>query len=557
MAAKVDENAIRSSALWNHMTAVLSQVVSERPEGILDALAPTSNYVLTGKALPPRVGRLYTDAVPMARSDVPADSVVDMTWATGFRQTAAPPRPRRVPQNGEEEEDEEPPVPGTIAEPPVEELPAELKDVVAEQRVLNTVGTGVPPEESYRLLVGLQSLARTEPVATVRLWGKVMGSRADYYIAEARLDANRAPEEEEPMEDEEEEGVPVSQIADVLASYMVKPHHATPREEAGKGLNELLYYAASTQNPTVWTRLPDVTPQQVVTARIVRCGFTGDLDARVLSHPKFPGQERHYLRAQIARINCATLVAPRDMYTADGALPDEEEDENGNPLPPPTEVPAYSSVPPLQPQEEPDPEDAEAVAPVKAWFTGYPDDELLQGKYWVHTAPTLLRCGRVTQPADQPPVDAEGAEPDEAVERAELIHPFLCDISRDATLAFPGHSRRNLPAWVFRRAFHNESSPTSTYVARSLVWPGAVTAAVTTRGRPGANCTMFYCGNGLKSTQGQHYTPVLPPRRLVEYAEGGLVLNVDSTVDEELAYAPLPARPRGGEEEDEENENED
>ncbi|CAD2213376.1 flagellar radial spoke protein [Angomonas deanei] len=408
----MEDSKIRESALWNHMTNVLSQVISERPEKAVESLAPTSNYILTGKSVAPKASRLYTEGVPIARSDVPVDAVSNVAWAANYRQTAAPTKPRRRPANGEEEEEEET-VPAYLQpEPELEELPCQLNDVVTEQKILNTVGTGVPTEESFRLMVGLQKLGRSEPVSSVRLWGKILGSKSDYYIAEARHDPSRVQEEEDAAEgdEEEEEGLPVSQIADVLSGFQSKQHRAVPSEEFGTGLNELVYYAASSRDPTAWTKLPNVTTTQIAVARLIRTPFTGNLEAPVLAHPKFPGVEKHYLRAQIARIQCASRVAPRDIFVTEGAVP-EEEDEDGNPLPPPAVVPAYSAVPPLNPQEVPDEDDVEAVAPVKSWFTGYPDDELLQSKYWVHIAPTLLQSGRLTRHTEEPTPDAEGTEP--------------------------------------------------------------------------------------------------------------------------------------------------
>lgn len=48
---------------------------------------------------------------------------------------------------------------------------------------------------------------------------------------------------------------------------------------------------------------------------------TGDLNAHVKSCPTFPGKERNYLRAQIARISAATSLCPK------GYLVMEDEDE--------------------------------------------------------------------------------------------------------------------------------------------------------------------------------------------------------------------------------------
>ncbi|KAF5221438.1 putative flagellar radial spoke protein-like [Trypanosoma cruzi] len=535
------ENEIRESPLWQHMKKVLLQVVQQQPSSALDAIIPSSFVVQTGSAVPPHATTIYADHRPRVTNAVPSDALENLRWASSFGNVLAPPKPRRKPT----EEDEE--MPQEEAEENEEEvLLGEVSNVVGEQAIFNSVGEGLQPEEAFRLVVGMKQLVKTEPLATARFWGKILGSGADYYIVETKIDPERLPEDEEDVgmaDDEEEEGTPIDNVADVLYSYGAKKQADTEVEPAGSGLNEWVYYAAQTADPTSWTRLPDVTPNQVIVARHIRRGFTGDLESSVDTHPHFPGKEMNYLRAQIARISCACRVAPRDMYTSEGAVP-EEEDEEGNVLPPPESVKAYTTLPPLTPQEVPDEEDTEAIEPIKSWFYGYRDDELLQGKYWVHIAPTLLQTGRT--------VAREQEEEDTGFDHSEKIHPFLCEVSRDDPLTYASHSRSQLPAWSFRKAFHNESSKTRTYVARSATWPGAFTYAVVELGQPGSQYQSVYIGTGLKSLQGMNYAPKLPPRCLVEYPETELVLQRDATADDELEYAPPPPKADAADEEDEE-----
>ena len=63
-----------------------------------------------------------------------------------------------------------------------------------------------------------------------------------------------------------------------------------------------------------WIQLPDCKPEHIVAARQIKHIFTGDLNASVNSNPSFPGKERHYLRAQIARIFAATNIAPKGLF---------------------------------------------------------------------------------------------------------------------------------------------------------------------------------------------------------------------------------------------------
>jgi radial spoke head protein 4A len=64
-------------------------------------------------------------------------------------------------------------------------------------------------------------------------------------------------------------------------------------------------------------QLPDCKPEHIVFARMIKHVLVGDLNASIDSNPPFPGKERHFLRAQIARIFHATLIAPKGFYEID------------------------------------------------------------------------------------------------------------------------------------------------------------------------------------------------------------------------------------------------
>lgn len=44
--------------------------------------------------------------------------------------------------------------------------------------------------------------------------------------------------------------------------------------------------------------------------------FTGDLERKIFTNPFFEGQEKHYLRAQIARITHSTSLLPKGLWKA-------------------------------------------------------------------------------------------------------------------------------------------------------------------------------------------------------------------------------------------------
>ena len=72
-----------------------------------------------------------------------------------------------------------------------------------------------------------------------------------------------------------------------------------------------------------------MTPAQIAVARVIRKAFTGDLDSAVDTYPPFPGTERNYLRAQVARITAGTQISPLNYFTAGDEEEEEEPEEGG------------------------------------------------------------------------------------------------------------------------------------------------------------------------------------------------------------------------------------
>jgi radial spoke head protein 4A len=87
-------------------------------------------------------------------------------------------------------------------------------------------------------------------------------------------------------------------------------------EKRGEGINKLVYWVTDNLLED-WVQLPDAISEQVTVARQIKHIFTGNLNAFIDSNPTFPGKERHFLRAQIARISHATTIIPRGLYEVD------------------------------------------------------------------------------------------------------------------------------------------------------------------------------------------------------------------------------------------------
>jgi radial spoke head protein 4/6 len=99
-----------------------------------------------------------------------------------------------------------------------------------------------------------------------------------------------------------------------------------PAEQVGTGANKNLYFVCNNIEDE-WTELPLITPNQIVISRNIRKYLTGSLDADIVSYPNFPGTEKNYLRALIARITSETHVSPMGFYKIDGNECEEDEDE--------------------------------------------------------------------------------------------------------------------------------------------------------------------------------------------------------------------------------------
>lgn len=98
----------------------------------------------------------------------------------------------------------------------------------------------------------------------MRFWGKIRGTRADYYIAEGTADA--APAEAEA------EGE-VAARADI--------------EARGEGVNVYSYWVTNNPEAKDWVLLPELKPEDVDAARGVRVQFTGNLHEKIFTNPFF------------------------------------------------------------------------------------------------------------------------------------------------------------------------------------------------------------------------------------------------------------------------------
>jgi radial spoke head protein 4A len=324
-------------------------------------------------------------------------------------------------------------------------------------------------------MLSMKGLVESAPLEFVRLWGKVLGVHADYYVVESRFKDGEAPDSDAEGAEEEDDGQQgagededdvapeedeENQEETGLGKIKKKIGWGEVPKEKGEGVNKFTYWV-TTQLGGAWTRLPNITPRQIMAARKIRRFLTGDLSHDVASYPPFPGTEAALLRAQIARITHATAISPRGYFVADEAA-----DEG-----------AYAVVK----NDEYEPPSME---------------ELVDPETWVHHEPKILLQGRARHFAPEMPED-EGEEDEEGKkkdEREPLPAEFLPEEAPEPLAPITGDAElvpEVIPAWSARNCSVHQPQ----YGAAALhsnVWPGAVVVA------KGKEFASLYVGYGLK-----------------------------------------------------------
>lgn len=87
-------------------------------------------------------------------------------------------------------------------------------------------------------------------------------------------------------------------------------------ETRGNGVNTHVYWVTNNLLND-WIQLPECKPEHIAFSRLIKHVMIGDLNASINSNPPFPGKERHFLRAQLARIFAATQISPKGVYEMD------------------------------------------------------------------------------------------------------------------------------------------------------------------------------------------------------------------------------------------------
>ncbi|XP_022171447.1 radial spoke head protein 4 homolog A-like [Myzus persicae] len=242
-----------------------------------------------------------------------------------------------------------------------------VQDLSKSNNMFNKAGCGITNDESHLIGITIDQMSQLGKFKSIRYWGKIIGLKHNYYILECdwknkeleyklRLlnvilndskknvphdyeneNENEDVELEKYILSEEENGylsrtasVPISKDindeSDVFDSLRSEECSFPPteldnddylsHEIFGFGANKKSYFVTNQLNDS-WIELPLLKPHHIIQSRNIKRYFTGDLESPVESYPLFQGLEKHYLRAQIARITAATQISPRDYFVLD------------------------------------------------------------------------------------------------------------------------------------------------------------------------------------------------------------------------------------------------
>jgi hypothetical protein len=357
---------------------------------------------------------------------------------------------------------------------------------------------GITIERDFALLLqcSLVKLAQIETIIGVRFWGMFNTPNGVFYIAEADV----------PLEFRASD-------APNVGPYEVPA-------EIGVGVNRFVYYA--TRSPfDEWVRLPDARPSDISGSRGVQWQLIGELTAGVQSFKAFNVTEDVYIRALIARISSATILAPLDYIQV--YQPEEEEEQKER----------HEEE---EEAKEPPPKQLKLV--VNKEFEPIEDITAIE---WVHVRPYILPQGRETykkaaKPPKQPktkekkPREGEEEEEEDRHEEPEDEGPEEEEEAPEEAPELFGSAgedepiREEEPCWL-NRTFSSTIPGQSFQVTESLRWPGAFNLS------DGRKSCSFYYGIGNKLVI-NGFQPPVPPPIAGEYRRK-MTERIDPTIDEE------------------------
>jgi len=396
-----------NGSLSDHLVRIVRKLTEEQPADALAQLEAVSRHLKQGAF---RGAPAPDEALPFIL-DAPAQEQLLKWCADVVKLVRQPSDPASNPQ-----------------------VVCMVQNFLEDAAMFHWAGVGFGKQESYHIAMCLRKLAAEMPsLQNLRLWGKVLGTDGDYYVAEGTMKPLPRDESAKPADP----GTP---------EYDVEPR--------GTGANKCLYWV-SAGGAAPWIQLPAARASHIVAARSIKRLMTGDLASPVDSAPLFPGKERHFLRAQIARISSTCTLAVKDMYSAD---------EDKIALTPGFEFP-----------------DAETIVAPDAWC---------------HIGPFLYLNGKSTRPNVS---DLENRQEDPLPK--ELLEQLKREEDETEHTPLEGleGDLESTPCFSVKtcgdKGMYDFDGTKKSYIVtalRSLIWPGAVTVS------QGSKCANIYVGYALK-----------------------------------------------------------
>jgi radial spoke head protein 4/6 len=148
----------------------------------------------------------------------------------------------------------------------VKDLKCSIPNYLEQAEMLEWAGIGFGENFNFMVQKSLKRLAKISGAKSLQLFGKVLATEQDYWVAQGVLT--------------ESEEVPSNKL----------------QELRGKGVNASVFWVTHNLMGD-WIQLPDAEPEHIMGARMMKKMLTGNLNASVDSCPPFNGKERNLLRA--------------------------------------------------------------------------------------------------------------------------------------------------------------------------------------------------------------------------------------------------------------------
>lgn len=170
-----------------------------------------------------------------------------------------------------------------------------MDDVMAQAKLFEWGGVSFSDDEWYKIQMAMKKLLIENDCEYIRFFGKIYGTKSDYYI-----------------------------IQGLLKSYPMKNPPIHEETRGNEGINRYTFWVSNSILES-WYELPDITHQQMVASRLFKYHLTGDLNSKVKSFRSFPGKEMHLLKCQIVRILHSSCIVPKGYLKASENYKDQLE----------------------------------------------------------------------------------------------------------------------------------------------------------------------------------------------------------------------------------------